>query len=228
MPVYILPEEHIFPPATHAEDNGLLAVGGDLSAERIMAAYSLGIFPWYSMDDPILWWSPDPRLILSPTDLKVSRSLRQVIKSDIFTVTLDRAFESVINECATVHQHNHGDTWITDEMIDAYIELHRLGHAHSVECWSDEKLVGGLYGISMGSVFFGESMFMKKSNASKVAFVKLVQQLQRWGFSIIDCQVTTSHLQSFGAQEIPRKEFLKLVTQALKTPGKNGIWDFEE
>lgn len=228
MPVFRLPDDNIFPPPHLAEESGLLAVGGDLSEARLLLAYSLGIFPWYSEGEPILWWSPDPRLVLLPDDLNISRSLRQTLNKKIFNITLDTAFEEVINNCAKVHRKDSGGTWITDDMIDAYIRLHHLGHAHSVEAWSDEKLVGGLYGVSLGSAFFGESMFTKKSNASKAAFATLVQQLARWGFSLIDCQLTTPHLISLGAHEMPRAEFLKMLKAALSKPAKQGTWMLED
>ena len=228
MPVFRLPDEHIFPPPDLAEDNGLLAVGGDLSKPRLLLAYSMGIFPWYSEGDPVLWWSPDPRLVLFPDELKISRSLRQTIKKQIFNVTLDTAFEEVIGNCATVRRKDDGGTWITDDMMEAYIRLHRSGFAHSAEAWFDDKLVGGLYGVSLGSAFFGESMFTKKSNASKVAFISLVHQLVKWNFSLIDCQLTTPHLLSLGAREIPRAEFLEMLRTALLQPAKKGKWVIED
>ncbi len=224
MPVFRLPDENIFPPADLAEDSGLLAVGGDLSESRLLLAYSMGIFPWYSENDPILWWSPDPRLVLFPNELKVSRSLKQTMNKKIFTVTIDTAFEDVIANCASVHRKNDGDTWITDAMIKAYTRLHYSGLAHSIEVWSSGELVGGLYGVSLGSAFFGESMFSKQSNASKVAFITLVQQLLKWKFTLIDCQITTPHLISLGAREIPRSEFLKMLKSALRKPTKKGKW----
>lgn len=227
MPVFQLNNEPVFPPPYLSEDNGLLAIGGDLSEERLLAAYSEGIFPWYSEDDPILWWSPDPRLVLFPDELKISRSLKQLLKKDVFSITTDKSFASVIKNCASVHQTDDGGTWITDEMIAAYHHLHRSGFAHSVETWRDNKLVGGLYGVSLGSAFFGESMFAIESNASKVAFIALVQQLLKKRFTLIDCQVTTAHLKSFGAREIPRKEFLSELESALKAPTLKGKWDFE-
>ncbi len=225
MPVFRLPDEVIFPPPELAEDNGLLAVGGDLSEPRLLLAYSEGIFPWYSAGDPVLWWSPDPRLVLFPDELKVSRSLRQTMKKGVFRVTMDTAFESVIRNCAEIHRKNDGGTWITGEMIDAYIRLHHSGYAHSVESWFEGELAGGLYGVSLGSAFFGESMFTKKSNASKAAFVRLVEQLTEWNFSLIDCQITTPHLLGLGAREIPRTEFLKMLKTALKAPVKRGKWE---
>lgn len=228
MTVFRLPDEHIFPPPDLAEDNGLLAVGGDLSEHRLLLAYSMGIFPWYTEGDPILWWSPDPRLVLFPREIKISRSLRQTIKKKTFSVTMDHAFEEVIRSSSALHRRDDGGTWITSEMIDAYIHLHHAGYAHSVESWYNGKLAGGLYGISLGSAFFGESMFTKKSDASKVAFVKLAEQLARWNFSFIDCQVTTQHLQSLGAREIPRSAFLDLTEAALTFPTQRDKWDFRD
>lgn len=228
MPVLRLSKELIFPPPHLAEKDGLLAVGGDLSKTRLLLAYSMGIFPWYSEGDPILWWSPDPRLILLPEELRISRSLRQTIRKGIFNITFDTDFESVIRNCATVHHKEDGGTWITGEMIDAYINLHKAGYAHSVESRFEGELVGGLYGVALGSVFFGESMFTKKSDASKAAFVTLVQQLIKWNFGLIDCQITTSHLKSFGAQEIPRQNFMKMLKSALKASTRQGKWNLEE
>lgn len=224
MPIFRLTDEIVFPPPDLAEDNGLLAVGGDLSEGRLLLAYSMGIFPWYSEGDPVLWWSPDPRLVLLPEELRISRSLRQTIGSGTFTVTFDSAFEEVIKTCASLHLQEDGDTWITNDMIEAYTCLHYSGYAHSVEAWSDGKLAGGLYGVSLGSAFFGESMFTEKSNSSKVAFATLIRQLIRWGFTLIDCQVATSHLKSFGAEEIPRNDFLMLLKTALQAPTKKGRW----
>ena len=174
MPIFKLTNELIFPSPHLAEEDGLLAIGGDLSEARLLLAYSMGIFPWYSEGDPILWWSTDPRLVLFPEDLKVSRSLNQTLRKGIFNITFDEAFEEVIRNCASVHSKADGGTWITDDMMDAYIDLHHAGYAHSVESWFEGKLAGGLYGISIGSAFFGESMFAKKSDASKAAFVTLV------------------------------------------------------
>ncbi|MEE9524592.1 MAG: leucyl/phenylalanyl-tRNA--protein transferase [Thermodesulfovibrionales bacterium] len=224
MPVFQLSDEIIFPPVELADADGLIAVGGDLSVERLVTAYTEGIFPWYSEGSPILWWSPDPRLILLPEELKVSRSLRQVIKKGGFTVTLDAAFDEVITSCSGVHKDRDGGTWITDEMVDAYRALHYAGVAHSVESWYDDKLVGGLYGISLGGVFFGESMFNVRSDASKVVFVTLVKQLIKWGYSLIDCQVTTRHLMTFGAREIPRSEFMAILSNAIKHPMPSRAW----
>lgn len=224
MPIYRLSEELIFPPPRLAEESGLLAIGGDLSEARLLLAYSMGIFPWYSEGDPILWWSTDPRLVLYPEDLKVSRSLNQTLRKGIFKITFDAAFTEVIRNCASVHSKTGGGTWITEEMMEAYIHLHHAGYAHSVESWSEGRLAGGLYGVSLGSIFFGESMFTKKSDASKAAFVTLVRQLIKWNFTLIDCQMTTAHLKSFGACEIPRSAFMQKLKSALKAPTKRGRW----
>lgn len=208
MPVFSLSQRLVFPPPGLAEPDGLLAAGGDLSVERLVLAYSMGIFPWYTEGSPILWWSTDPRLVLFPKELRLSRSLRQTMKRDIFEITFDRDFKAVISACAAAKRQGQEGTWITPEMQDAYIRLHRAGHAHSVESWQGGKLMGGLYGVSLGRVFFGESMFALVSDASKVAFARLVEHLRERGFALIDCQQTTEHLMSFGARELPRKEFL--------------------
>ncbi len=227
MPVFEIPEDLIFPPPHLAEKNGLLGVGGDLSEERLLLAYSMGIFPWYSEGEPILWWSPDPRLVLFLDELKISRSLKQTLKKGIYRVTMDEAFEDVIKECARVHLEKDGNTWITNEMINAYIRLHRTGYAHSVEVWNDKELSGGLYGVSLGRAFFGESMFTKRSDASKVALVYLVRHLKNWNFEFIDCQVPTEHLKRMGAREIPRTEFLQMLKRALNAPTIRGRWKIE-
>lgn len=225
MPVYRLPRDLVFPPPELSEPDGLLAVGGDLSVKRLLLAYSMGIFPWYSDESPILWWSPDPRLVLFPSELHVSRSLRQTLRKGIYRVTFDSAFERVIRACAERHENTKGDTWITNAMIEAYLRLHRAGYAHSVESWTaDGELAGGLYGVSLGTVFFGESMFAKKSDASKVAFVTLVDRLCRQSCSVIDCQMTTHHLQRFGAREISRKDFLQLLHEGVAMPMRGGSW----
>ena len=193
------------------EPDGLLAVGGDLSPQRIINAYMNGIFPWYSDGQPVLWWSPNPRAVLFPEKLHVSRSLQKVIRKGLYRTTLDQAFEQVIEHCAQTPRKDQDGTWITDEIAQAYIRLHQLGLAHSAECWLEDKLVGGLYGIALGRVFFGESMFSHRSNASKVAFVHLLDELKKADYALIDCQVTTKHLLSLGAEEIPRNQFLNLV-----------------
>ena len=226
MPVYQLSEDLGFPSPHLASKEGLLAVGGDLTRARLLLAYSQGIFPWYSENEPILWWSPDPRLVLYPDELKISRSLSRVIKKGAYTVTVDCAFEQVINECARVRLENQEGTWIVDEMVEAYCKLHESGFAHSAEAWEGGHLVGGLYGVSLGRCFFGESMFTRLSNASKVAFVSLVQHLQSLNFALIDCQVTTGHLTRFGAREIPRTRYLEELDEGLKTPTLKGKWAF--
>ncbi|MBF0380553.1 MAG: leucyl/phenylalanyl-tRNA--protein transferase [Magnetococcales bacterium] len=214
MPVYYLPAEPIFPPPSQAEPNGLVAVGGDLSSERLIAAYSEGIFPWFSKGDPYLWWSPNPRLILTPDRLHVSKSLKKTIRRDRFHVTYNCAFAEVIKGCSQAKRGDEdGGTWITDEMLDAYVELHRLGYAHSVEAWlledGEAVLAGGTYGVAMGRCFFGESMFHCRPDASKVAFVALVRWLEKFGVELIDCQMKTEHLMRFGAWEVSRDEFVK-------------------
>jgi leucyl/phenylalanyl-tRNA--protein transferase len=224
MTVFKLSKELVFPSPEYADPDGLLAVGGDLSIKRLLLAYQMGIFPWYSTELPILWWSPDPRLILRPEDLTISRRLMRLIKQDSFKVTLDQAFSEVMRECARVKRPNQNDTWITDDMIEAYCQLHQEGYAHSVESWQDGELAGGLYGISLGRAFFGESMFSRESNASKVAFVHLVWFLEARNYSLIDCQITTQHLLSFGAREIPRIEFLRLLGEALQHRTQKGRW----
>ena len=215
MTVYRLTKELVFPPPELADDDGLLAIGGDLSVNRLILAYSMGIFPWYSDNDPILWWSPDPRLVLIPGELKVSRTLRQTIKKGIYHVTTNTAFEDVIRNCATIRRKGQGGTWITDDMITAYVRLHKAGYAHSVESWDGDELAGGFYGVMMGKAFFGESMFAKKTDASKVAFATYVAILAEKDFELIDCQVTTDHMKRFGARAIPRTEFLKLLQKVL-------------
>lgn len=224
MPVYQLSDKLVFPPAELAEEDGLLAIGGDLSPERLLLAYSRGIFPWYSQGDPILWWSPSPRLVIFPDEFKVSKRLSRFIRQKKFSISLDKAFQDVITACAVVDERGKKGTWITTEMIEAYIQLHCLGFAHSVECWLDNQLAGGLYGISLGGIFFGESMFSRQSNASKVALASLVNKLLEWDFDLIDCQMKTSHLMQFGAREIPGTEFLKLLTKSMSRPTKTGKW----
>lgn len=217
-----------FPPVELAlrDPNGLLAAGGDLSTRRLLDAYARGIFPWFNGDDPLLWWSPDPRMVLHLDELHVSRSLRRVIASGRFAVTLDTAFAEVMCGCAEPRDGQDG-TWITPAMIDAYTRLFEAGYAHSVEAWSGETLAGGLYGVAIGRMFFGESMFARRSDASKVAFVALVRQLERWGFEIIDCQMATSHLASLGAREIPRPEFLARVHRLARQPPVPSPWRFD-
>ncbi|TBW38362.1 leucyl/phenylalanyl-tRNA--protein transferase [Azotobacter chroococcum] len=208
-----------FPPLERAlrEPNGLLAVGGDLSAERLIQAYRHGCFPWYQAGQPILWWSPNPRTVLLPQELHVSRSLRKTLRQERFQVSLDRDFSTVIQACAGPRDYADG-TWITPEMQAAYRELHRRGIAHSVEVWQNDNLVGGLYGLAIGQLFFGESMFSHVDNASKVGFATLVRRLEQWGFVLIDCQMPTQHLQSLGARSISRSEFADYLKRYLDQP----------
>jgi len=226
MAVFALSESIIFPPPHLADETGLLAVGGDLSRERLLSAYKSGIFPWYSVDEPILWWSPDPRLVLYPNEMKVHKRLKRTLKTGGFSITLDESFHEVMLGCAAPRRAKKVGTWIVPEMMDAYDRLHASGYAHSVEAWQEGRLVGGLYGVSLGSCFFGESMFTRVPDASKVAFVSLVQYLSAHHFEMIDCQVTTTHLLSFGAREISRREFLKQLQAALKKPSRIGPWRF--
>jgi leucyl/phenylalanyl-tRNA--protein transferase len=215
-----------FPPVEQAEQepSGLLAVGGDLSQTRLLNAYRSGVFPWYSDGQPILWWSPDPRLILYPQQLKISRSLRKVLRNKPFRISVDRDFPAVIRACAAPRQYE-GETWITKEMIIAYETLHQAGHAHSIEVWLEQELVGGLYGVSAGSAFFGESMFSSERDASKVALVCLARYLASWGYKVIDCQVSSQHLVSLGAEEIPRSSFMELLRDCVDTPAAGSAWN---
>jgi leucyl/phenylalanyl-tRNA--protein transferase len=227
MPIFRLVDEPIFPPPDYADPSGLLAVGGDLTKERLLEAYRLGIFPWYSDDQPILWWSPDPRLVLDLKDFGISRSLRKTLKKGVFQVTFDHAFEQVIQACAVVPRAAQNGTWITEEMQEAYINLHGLGYAHSVESWFGGKLAGGLYGVSLGKAFFGESMFHLKTDASKVALATLVEKLKSWDFHFIDSQMTTEHMVRLGAKELPRRIFLKRLQSALRHPTRRGRWHID-
>jgi len=224
MPVFLLSDKIAFPPPQLAPKDGLLAVGGDLSQKRLLLAYSMGIFPWFSDNEPIIWWSPDPRLVLHLRDVRVSRTLRKIIKKNMFHLTMDSAFDQVINQCAQTRLQNNEGTWLVKDMIDAYCKLHESGFAHSVEAWYDNKLAGGLYGISLGRCFFGESMFAHFSNASNVALVRLVEYLNDLSFDIIDCQITTDHLIRFGAREIPRVRFLEQLEKSLEKPTIRGRW----
>lgn len=228
MPIFRLVDDIVFPPPDYADPSGLLAVGGDLSSERLLEAYRAGIFPWYSDDQPILWWSPDPRFMLDLDEFKLSRSLRKTLRRKVFRVTFDRVFEEVIEACASLPREGQSGTWITPEMEQAYITLHGLGYAHSVETWFGGELVGGLYGVSLGKAFFGESMFHRKADASKVALATLVETLKRWDFQFIDSQMTTDHMSRLGAREVPRRIFLKRLKSALSHPTKRGKWRVEE
>ncbi len=224
--MYLISSDIVFPDVALADEdpNGLLAIGGDLSVERLLLAYKSGIFPWYSAGEPILWWSPNPRSILTPTEVKISRSLKKTIRNGDFSITFDQDFLSVINACSKARD---GDprTWINSEMMDAYAKLHQHGYAHSVECWLDNKLVGGLYGVALDRVFFGESMFSLYSNASKTAFIYLVIHLQKWGYKLIDCQIQTDHLDSFGAHNIERHDFVKMLRTNCKQISPQKPWE---
>lgn len=212
MPIYELSQELLFPDPRKASDEGLLAYGGDLSPNRLVSAYSLGIFPWYDEASPdIMWWSPNPRMVLYPDRFRLSKSLRRRITRREFEIRLDSAFDQVIDACGKIPREDQGGTWITEEMQEAYTRLHQLGIAHSVECWQDDRLVGGLYGLSLGKMFFGESMFHLVTDASKVAFYYLSELSKKLNFSMIDCQMHTSHLESMGAEEISRDSYLDLI-----------------
>lgn len=219
-----LRQDLIFPNPRYAASEGLLAFGGDLSPNRLLTAYRKGIFPWYSADDPILWWSPNPRSILYPKNFKLSKSLKRVVKNGNFVVKFDHAFEEVIGYCSKVPREGQNGTWLLDEMREAYIELHHMGYAHSVETYLDGELVGGLYGLSMGRAFFGESMFSLRSNSSKVAFKALCDTLDSRGYDFIDCQVRNDHLASLGAVDIERDIFLDELDSSLKKPSDIGSW----
>lgn len=210
MPLFALDKELIFPPVHLAETDGLLAVGGDLSAKRLLLAYRSGIFPWYEGEN-ILWWSPDPRFVLFPGELKVSKSMKQLLKNNAFDFTINNAFGEVIGNCKTIARREQASTWITNEVKEAFIHLNQLGFAHSAEVWKDGELAGGLYGVRLGNIFFGESMFSKQSNASKYAFIKYVEFLKTENIVLVDCQVYTEHLESLGARMIPREEFIQIV-----------------
>jgi len=215
-----------FPPGEAAlkKPNGLLATGGDLEPDTLLAAYRQGVFPWFSKGEPILWWSPDPRMVLFPARVHVSHSLRQQLRRGDFRVTADTAFVSVMQNCAAA---DRSDTWLSDELRASFKALHRRGLAHSLEVWRGEELAGGLYGLALGGCFFGESMFTKISNASKVALVCLCRQMEKWGMTLIDCQVSNAHLASMGAVEIPRQEFLARLVRHLELPGQEGQWTID-
>jgi leucyl/phenylalanyl-tRNA--protein transferase len=226
VPVYRLDERLVFPPPEHGPRRGPIAVGGDLRPERLLLAYSMGIFPWQG--EPLHWHSPDPRMVLLAGELKVSRTLRRAVRRGAFRLTMDAEFSEVMVACATVPRPGQDGTWITPSMVESYTELHRRGVAHSVEAWKGGELVGGLYGLSLGAAFFGESMFSREPDASKVAFVALVEQLRRWSIPLVDCQVYTAHLASLGAREWPRREFIAALRRALERPTRLGPWRFDE
>ncbi len=228
-PYWLDPEDKTtFPDVNEAllEPDGLLAIGGDLSVERLLAAYRHGIFPWYSDGQPILWWAPNPRAVLFLNEIKISRSLRKSLRRNDYIIKLDCNFKQVIKACSTPRSDGLG-TWITDEMMHAYIDLHNNGYAHCVEVWRENELIGGLYGVASGHVYFGESMFSKQTDASKIALVFLTRQLQKWGYGLIDCQIYTEHLESLGARLIPRSDFTSLLDDLCGPPGNPGIWQFE-
>jgi len=227
MAVFVLSEKPVFPPPYLARKNGLLAVGGDLTPERLVVAYRSGIFPWYGEGEPILWWSPDPRLVLFPDKLHVSKRLKRVLKKRAFRVTADTAFGRVITECARIRMEKGKETWIDSRMIDAYCRLHEYGIAHSVESWQGETLSGGLYGVALGRCFFGESMFSRTSDASKTALVHLVGHLLERSFTMIDCQTTTLHLMRMGATHIPRSLFLELLEKSMNGPPEEKTWKMD-
>ena len=227
MPVFQLTEKIIFPHPDLAEETGLLAVGGDLSVPRLIAAYRLGIFPWYSDNDPILWWFTSPRLVLFPAELRVTKRLNRYYKNSVLRMTINQAFDKVIMSCAATRRARDEGTWITQDMLQAYKKLHRKRYAHSVECWHGDSLVGGLYGIALGRVFFGESMFTSVTDGSKIALVGLVELLKNKGVELIDCQMTTQHLLRFGAREIEGKEFQKKLAQLIQSTTPDGKWTNE-
>jgi leucyl/phenylalanyl-tRNA--protein transferase len=222
--IFRLPREVAFPDPRQAEPDGLLAVGGDLSPDRLLAAYAAGVFPWYGPEAPILWWSPDPRLVLDPARLHVPRSLAQVRRRAPYRLTADVAFDRVIRACAAIDRPGQDGTWITPAMVRAYGRLHELGLAHSFEAWEGEALVGGLYGVSLGAAFFGESMFAVRPDASKLAFVESVEWMRARGVQLVDCQVRTEHLVRFGAEDWPRERFLEALARALEAPTRRGRW----
>ena len=213
--MFLLSNELYFPPVTEADEEGILAIGGDLSTQRLLLAYRNGIFPWYTDDEPIIWWCPNPRFVLFPDEIKISKSMRAVIKKQTYSFTINNCFNNVIKNCKTINREGQSGTWISEEVIDAYTNLHNLGYALSAETWKNNKLVGGLYGVKMGNIFFGESMFSLSPNASKVAFIQLVQHLKNEGVKLIDCQVYTNHLESLGAKMIDRNDFMRLLEQHL-------------
>lgn len=228
MPVFRLSRERLtFPDPELAEPDGLLAVGGDLTPERLVAAYALGVFPWFTAGTTPYWFSPDPRAVLAPAEVHVTRSLRKTLRANRHRVTADRAFADVIARCAAKRRAGQRGTWISAAMRQAYVRLHELGLAHSIEAWEGDVLVGGLYGVSLGGAFFGESMFSDRPDASKVAFVALARALESWGFELIDCQVPTEHLESLGARAVPRSEFLERLAASAGRPTRRGQWTLD-
>jgi leucyl/phenylalanyl-tRNA--protein transferase len=226
--INLLQQDTPFPPVAQAmrQPNGLLAAGGDLTPARLLDAYRHGIFPWFSEGDPILWWSPDPRMVLFPAEFKISHSLQKTLRRGNYEMRADTAFEQVMRACASPRDGQNG-TWIQEEMITAYARLHQMGHAHSIETWMEGELVGGLYGVSIGRMFYGESMFSRKADASKIALAHLAGQLKLWNFGMIDCQMNTAHLASLGAREIPRKEFIARLQELIHYPDIASPWQIK-
>jgi leucyl/phenylalanyl-tRNA---protein transferase len=227
MPIYLLGKPPVFPPPELATSEGIIAAGGDLSPQRLLNAYASGIFPWFSEGDPLLWWSPDPRMVLLPGDLHISVSMKKILKKNPYRLTYDSHFREVIESCGKPRKKQQG-TWISQQILDAYVQLHELGFAHSAEVWDmqNDRLVGGLYGVSLGKCFFGESMFHTVPNASKYAFIMFSQALFSAGFIMLDCQVPSPHLERLGCRKLPRKEFLKLLNEGLLHKTLLGRWDF--
>ncbi len=226
MPVFRLDDRLVFPPVELAED-GLLALGGDLRPERLLLGYAEGIFPWYAENLPILWHSPDPRMVMTTADLIIQKSLRKAIRKHPYELRMDTAFARVLEGCASVPRPGQAGTWLIPEMVTAYVKLHELGFAHSIEAWRGDELVGGLYGVSLGAAFFGESMFARAPDASKIAFAACVRQLDAWDIRLVDCQVHTEHLERFGAYEVTREEYIAMLKVALDEPTRRGPWAFE-
>jgi len=226
MTIFRVPDELLFPDPRLAEADGLLGVGGDLEPARLLLAYQMGIFPWFNDGDPILWWSPDPRMLIYPSEIHLSRSMKRFLNQGKFQVTLDQDFTSVVRACAETPREGQGGTWITSSMQAAYLRLFEQGYAHSVEVWEGEALVGGLYGVSIGAAFFGESMFSHRTNGSKTALISLCRQLEQWGFSLLDCQLPTEHLTSLGGVEVPKELFLTQLEAAVRLPTRPGPWSF--
>jgi leucyl/phenylalanyl-tRNA--protein transferase len=227
VPVYLLSQDLVFPPPEGASREGVVAIGGDLSPERLLLAYAQGIFPWPTEGMPLLWFSPDPRFVLPPTQAHLGRSLRKRIRRGGFEIRCDTAFEAVMRACQRAYRPGQHGTWITDELIAGYVRLHRLGYAHSIECWMGGDLTGGLYGVSLGGAFFGESMFAEAPDASKLAFATLLGNLASWGFDLVDCQVHTEHLERFGAEHWPRRRFLAALRTSLELPTRKGKWTLD-
>ena len=225
MPVYILGEDPVFPPPKRAGADGLLAIGGDLSSRRLLAAYRQGVFPWYGEGDPVMWFSPDPREVIVPSQLRLGRGMRRSLRQAAgLRLQMDSAFDEVISACATVRRRSGGGTWLTAEMIQAYRQLHRLGYVHSAEVWNGDRLVGGVYGVAVGSCFSGESMFHRQTGASLLALVALIRQLERWGFALFDCQTASEHVRRLGGQPWPREDFLCRWSRLATTAGRRGSW----